>query len=77
MPLRIRNLDNSEGGDNSKNKFALQYNHSLDRFVLIPADTVLIRSLDDSDIEDSFVSQLEQEIDKENITVIDLDAGPF
>jgi len=77
MPLRIRNLDNSEGGDASKDKFVLQYNHSLSRFDLIPANTLLSRVTDDVDIDDTFVEQLEQQIDKDNITVVDLDGGSF
>lgn len=77
MPLRIRNLDNSEGGDASKNKFVLQYNHSLGRFVLVSSDTLLSRTTDDSDIDYTFVTQLEQELNKDNITQIGLDGGFF
>ena len=77
MPLRIRNLDNTEGGDSSKNKFVLQYRHSLGRFVLVSSNTLLSRATDDSDIDDTFVTQLEQEIDRDNIREIDLDGGSF
>lgn len=77
MPLRIKNLDNAEGGDSSKNKFVLQYRHSLGRFVLVSSDTFLSRTTDDSDIDDTFVAQLEQQIDVDNITVVDLDGGSF
>ena len=77
MPLRVRNLDNSDGGDASKNKFALQYNHSLDRFVLISVNDLLTKASEDSDFDDTFVTQLEQEINTENITEVDLDGGSF
>ena len=77
MPLRVRNLDNSEGGDASKNKFALQYNHSLDRFVLVNVNDLLTKASEDSDIDDAFVTRLEQEINTENITEVDLDGGSF
>ena len=77
MATRIRNLDNAEGGSSSQHKFVLQYRHSLGKFVLVSSNTLLSRTTDDSDIDDTFVTQLEQEIDKDNIREIDLDGGPF
>ena len=77
MATRIRHLDNSDGGSASQHKFVLQYNHSLDRFVLTSSDSVLSLSSDDSDISDTFVDQLEDELDKENLTVFNLDGGSF
>ena len=77
MPLRIRNLDNAEGGDSSKNKFVLQYRHSLGRFVLVSSNTLLSRATDDSNIDDTFVTQLQEELNVDNIRNIDLDGGSF
>lgn len=77
MPLRIRNLDNSDGGGSLQDKFVLQYNHSLDRFVLISADSVLSLSSDDSDIDDTFVEQLQEELNVERLKDLKLDGGSF
>ena len=77
MPTRIRNLDNSDAGGALQNKFVLQYNHSLNRFVLIPANTLLARTVDNSDIDDTFVEQLQEELDVDRINVLELDGGSF
>ena len=77
MPTRIRHLDNSDGGSASQHKFVLQYNHSLDRFVLISADSVLSKTSDDLNIDDTFVEQLEEELNIERLKVIELDGGSF
>ena len=67
MPTRIRSLSNTDEGSVFKDKYFFQYNHSLDRFVLNPADEVLEESVSDLDIDDTFVTQLEQELNTENI----------
>ena len=77
MPTRIRNLSNTEEGSVFKDKYFFQYNHSLDRFVLAPADEVLKESAEDLDIDDPFVSQLEEELNVERINVLELDGGSF
>lgn len=77
MATRIRHLDNSEGGDISKHKFVLQYRHSLGRFVLISSDNLLSRTTDDLNIEDTFVTQLEEELNIDNVRTINLDGGSF
>ena len=77
MPTRIRSLSNTEEGSVFKDKFFFQYNHSLDRFVLTPADEVLKQSAEDLDIDDPFVSQLEEELNLERLSVIELDGGSF
>ena len=54
-------------------KFVLAYNASLAKFELIPADSVLTAAAADADLPDSFVTQLETDLDNQ----IDLDGGSF
>ena len=61
----------------AKNKHVLRYNNTLGRFQLIPFDTALDVSASDSDISDSFVEQLEQEIEVGEVTQFDYDGGSF
>ena len=57
----------------SKDNYVLTYNASLQKYELVPADKVLENSASDSDIPDTFVSQLQVELDNE----IDVDGGGF
>ena len=61
----------------AKNKHVLRYNNTLGRFQLIPFDTALDVSASDRDISDSFVEQLEQEIEVGEVTEFDYDGGLF
>jgi len=61
----------------AKNKHVLRYNNTLGRFQLIPFDTALDISASDRDISDSFVTQLEQEIEVGEVTEFDYDGGSF
>jgi hypothetical protein len=61
----------------AKNKHVLRYNNTLGRFQLIPFDTALDISASDRDISDSFVEQLEQEIEVGEVTEFDYDGGSF
>jgi hypothetical protein len=57
----------------SKDNYVLTYNASLQKYELVPADQVLINSASDSDIPDTFINQLQVELDNE----IDVDGGAF
>ena len=61
----------------AKNKHVLRYNNTLERFQLIPFDTALDVSASDDDISDSFVTQLEQEIEVRDVTDFNYDGGSF
>ena len=61
----------------AKNKHVLRYNDTIGRFQLIPFDTALDVSASDRDISDSFVEQLEQEIEVGEVTEFDYDGGLF
>ena len=54
-------------------KFVLAYNASLAKFELIPADTVLTNAAADAVLPDSFVNQLDLDLDNK----VDLDGGSF
>ena len=79
MPRNFRQLD--DFGDTTlgatKNKHVLRYNNSTGKFDLIPFDTALDISASDRDISDSFVTQLEQEIEVGEVTEFDYDGGSF
>jgi len=57
----------------SKDNYVLTYNASLQKYELVPADKVLENSASDSDIPETFVNQLQVELDNE----IDVDGGGF
>lgn len=79
MPRNFRQLD--DFGDTtlgvSKNKHVLRYNNSTGKFDLIPFDTALDVSAEDADISDSFVEQLEEEIEVAEVQRFDYDGGSF
>ena len=54
-------------------KFVLAYNASLAKFELIPADSVLTNAAADAVLPDSFVNQLDVDLDNK----VDLDGGSF
>ena len=62
-------VSNLAGSD----KFVLAYNASLAKFELIPADSVLTNAAADAVLPDSFVNQLDVDLDNK----IDLDGGSF
>ena len=62
-------VSNLPGSD----KFVLAYNATSAKFELIPADTVLTNAAADADLPDSFVNQLDVDLDNK----IDLDGGSF
>jgi len=54
-------------------KFVLSYNATTQKYELVPADQVLENSASDADIPDTFINQLQVELDNE----IDVDGGSF
>ena len=62
-------VSNLAGSD----KFVLAYNASLAKFELIPADSVLTNAAADAVLPDTFVNQLDVDLDNK----VDLDGGSF
>lgn len=62
-------VSNLPGSD----KFVLTYNASLAKFELLPADSVLTAAAADAVLPDSFVNQLDVDLDNK----VDLDGGSF
>jgi hypothetical protein len=53
----------------------MSYNASLNKFEIISADVIVSSAA--TFISDSFVTQVEQEINVNNITFVGIDAGTF
>lgn len=78
MPRNFRDLsDLSSTLNKSQDKKVLKYSHSLGKFELVDFNTIL--DLAAANINEEFVTQLEQEIDVEgqDITNFNYDAGSF
>ena len=63
--------------DASKDNLIVSYDSGTDKFVLVSADDVLSTSAEDSNINDEFVTQLEQELNLATIALDNLDGGSF
>ena len=57
------------GSDN----YVLTYDATLRKFVLVPADNILTSAAVDAELPDSFINQIDIELDNK----IDLDGGSF
>jgi hypothetical protein len=79
MPTRVRDLKDTDLQDlnNSKNKYVLRYNANFDKFDVVSVDSILSETSTDSDVPDDFVTQVEEEIDVNNIAFAVLDGGTF
>ena len=78
MPIRFRTLSNfSDTTSNLKDKHVVRYNNTSGKFELVSADDVLGFSQEDDDISNPFVTQLEQQLDADNIPRESVDGGSF
>ena len=77
MPTRLRDLTDTDlqNLNSTKNKYVMRYSASADKFDIISADTIV--SAASTNIPDNFVTQVEQEVDVNNITFAGLDGGTF
>ena len=62
-------VSNLPGSDN----YVLTYDATLQKFVLVPADNILTSAAVDTQLPDTFITQLETDLDNN----IDLDGGLF
>ena len=79
MAVRIRQLSNLDVDPltGAKNKYVMRYNGTSGKFDLIPFDIALEVSASDGDISDSFVDQLEEEIEVGEVQNFTYDGGSF
>ena len=78
MPIRFRTLSNfSDTISNLKDKHLVRYNNTSGKFELVSVDDVLEFSQEDDDISNPFVTQLEQQLDADNIPRESVDGGSF
>jgi hypothetical protein len=79
MPLRI--VDTSDISSEDRNIPAvLQYDAAAGRFRLkhiVNNSSILTSAVEDNDLDDSFIAQLETEIDTDKITTRRYDGGSF
>ena len=73
MPTRISSLENV---NSASNKVVLQYDAVNDEFKLVNVDDVLSTAAEDGDISDTFVEQVDREIDP-NKLIPNVDGGSF
>lgn len=79
MPTRVRDLNDTDlqNLNNSKNKYVLRYNADLDKFDVVSVDSILSETSTDSDVPDDFVTQVEDQVNVNNIGFSGVDAGTF
>lgn len=79
MPRNFRNLDDfgTTTLNASTNKHVLRYNNSTGKFDLIPFDTALSKAAEGGDIDDTFVDQLEEQIEVGEVQNFKYDGGSF
>jgi hypothetical protein len=79
MAVRFRNLANLNLGqlNNLKDKHLVKYNANSTNFELFSVNELLDTSTTDNNVSDSFVEQLEREIDASSVTIENVDGGSF
>lgn len=55
----------------------ITFDADSEKFKLVDADTILSRAAADGDLPDTFVTQVESEIDLGSLAIDDLDGGAF
>lgn len=79
QPSRLEEMGDTSFGtlDESKDGLIVSFDQETKNFVLVTPDTLLDRSAEDSDISDTFITQLESEISLGNVAVDNIDGGSF
>ena len=57
--------------------FLLSYDASTDKFVLVDADTVVTRSIEDENLPQDFIDVVESQLDLGEVAIGDVDGGAF
>jgi len=79
QPSRLEEMSDTDFGtlDSSKDGLIVSFDQETQTFVLVTADTLLDRSTEDNNLSDTFITQLEQEIDLADVNVDTIDGGSF
>ena len=79
QPSRIEEMGDANFGvlDATKDGQVVTFDISVNKFVLTTPDQILATSTEDGDISDTFVTQLEQELDLGTIAIENIDGGAF
>ena len=79
QPSRIEEMGDANFGtlDATKDGQIVTFDRTTSKFVLTTPDQVLATSAEDRDISDTFVTQLETELDLADIVVDKIDGGAF
>lgn len=78
-PSQMEEMGDTDFGtlDATKDGYIVSYDSTTDKFVLITADQLLTTAAEDSDIDDSFITALEGEINLGDVQLSTLDGGTF
>ena len=77
MPTRLRDATDANFDPlNNKNKHVMKYNSTSNSFEVVSVDTTISLASTTSTPQD-FITQLEEEIDPNNIAFGGIDAGAF
>ena len=76
---RVEELTDTNFGtlDSTKDGLVIAYDSATDKFVLVTADSILNTATDDGNISDTFVTQLESQLDLGEVAATNLDGGSF
>ena len=76
---RVEELTDTNFGtlDETKDGLVVAYDSTTDKFILVSADTVLTTTTDDGNISDTFITQLESQLDLGAVSLGDVDGGSF
>ena len=76
---RVEELTDTNFGtlDETKDGLVIAYDSTTNKFVLVTADSILNTTTDDGSISDTFVTQLESQLDLGAVALTDLDGGTF
>ena len=79
QPSRLEEMSDTAFGtlDESKDGLIVSFDRETKNFVLVTADTLLDRSIEDNNLSDTFITQLEQEINLADVSVDNIDGGTF
>tara|TARA_R100000005_G_C4969857_1_gene183204 strand:+ start:729 stop:1052 length:324 start_codon:yes stop_codon:yes gene_type:complete len=79
QPSRLEEMSDTAFGtlDESKDGLIVSFDRETKNFVLVTADTLLDRSTEDNNLSDTFITQLEQEINLADVSVDNIDGGTF
>jgi len=78
-PSQMEEMGDTDFGtlDATKDGYIVSYDSTTDKFVLITADQLLTTAAEDSDIDDSFITALEGEVNLGDVQLNTLDGGTF